>query len=138
VTCCGWHDLPQGLWIFNEYFNNIYLFKTNDGAPLTCIIQNAPETILLAILMLRIIKKAAYSVYLTIIIRILDLKSSNKEDRKVIFIRDLHNLTFKSQNLSIKGSFINVWEQNCTFKSEVYITQYCTSNSNCPIKKLHL
>jgi hypothetical protein len=21
VTCYGWHDLPQGLWIINEYFN---------------------------------------------------------------------------------------------------------------------
>ena len=24
MTCYGWHDLPQGLWIFNEYFNVIW------------------------------------------------------------------------------------------------------------------
>jgi hypothetical protein len=24
VTYYGWHDLPQGLWIFNEYFNSTY------------------------------------------------------------------------------------------------------------------
>jgi hypothetical protein len=23
VTYYGWHDLPQGLWIFNEYFKAI-------------------------------------------------------------------------------------------------------------------
>ena len=23
VTYYGWHDLPQGLWIINEYFNFI-------------------------------------------------------------------------------------------------------------------
>jgi hypothetical protein len=23
VTYYGWHDLPQGLWIINEYFNDI-------------------------------------------------------------------------------------------------------------------
>jgi hypothetical protein len=24
VTYYGWHDLPQGLWIINEYFNYFY------------------------------------------------------------------------------------------------------------------
>jgi hypothetical protein len=25
VTYYGWHDLPQGLWIINEYFKHIYM-----------------------------------------------------------------------------------------------------------------
>jgi hypothetical protein len=27
VTYYGWHELPQGLWIFNEYFKYIYIYK---------------------------------------------------------------------------------------------------------------
>jgi hypothetical protein len=27
VTYYGWHDLPQGLWIINEYFKLIYSIK---------------------------------------------------------------------------------------------------------------
>jgi hypothetical protein len=28
VTYYGWHDLPQGLWIINEYFNVIFRMTT--------------------------------------------------------------------------------------------------------------
>jgi hypothetical protein len=30
VTYYGWHDLPQGLWIINEYFKIHYISSWND------------------------------------------------------------------------------------------------------------
>jgi hypothetical protein len=29
VTYYGWHDLPQGLWIINEYFKSIIYMVAN-------------------------------------------------------------------------------------------------------------
>jgi hypothetical protein len=45
MTYYGWHDLPQGLWIINEYFNSKDYFVWNSNMATMAFVELVPVTL---------------------------------------------------------------------------------------------